>query len=151
MRIEQRIRELGIALPEASKPKAMYIPVKRAGNLLFVSGQLPIKDDGGLLTGKLGQERSLEYGQDAARRCVINMLAALKSELGDLDLVKGVIKLQSFVNSEAGFTQQHIVTNAASELLYEVFGEIGRHARTAIGTNQLPLDATVEIEAIVEV
>ena len=151
MIVERKIKELGIELPAVSPPKAMYVPVKRVGNLLFVSGHLPINDDGTMITGKLGQERGVEYGQSAARRCAINLLATLKSELGDLDLVMNIVKLQSFVSSEAGFDQQHIVTNAASELLYEVFGESGRHARTAVGTNQLPLDATVEIEAIVEV
>jgi len=151
MTIEQRIQELGIKLPVSSPPKAMYVPIKRTGNLLYVSGQLPIKEDGTLYTGKLGTENNIEYGQEAARFCIINMLAALKAELGELDLIRNIVKIQSFVNSEPDFTQQHIVTNAASELLYDVFGETGRHARSAIGTSQLPLGATVEIEAVIEI
>ena len=151
MKVEERLKELGIELPEVSPPKAMYVPERRVGNLVYVSGQLPVKEDGTFYQGKLGREHDVKTGQAAARRCAIGIIAALKAELGDLDLVKGIIKLQSFVNCEPDFNQQHIVTNGASELLFEVFGEIGKHARTAIGTNQLPLDATIEIEAIVEV
>lgn len=151
MSVEQKLKELGIILPEVSPPKAMYLPLKRVGNLIFVSGHLPINEDGTMYTGKLGKEHNVKSGQEAARRCAISMLATLKAQLGDLDLIKGIIKLQSFVSSEVGFTEQHIVTNAASELFVEVFGEKGMHARTAIGTNQLPLDATVEIEAIIEI
>lgn len=151
VKVEKRLEELGINLPEVSAPKAKYVPVRKVGNLLFVSGQLPVKEDGSLYTGKLGREHDVQSGQDAARRCAINLLATLKAELGDLDLVKSIVKLQSFVSCEAGFTEPHIVTNAASELLIEAFGESGWHARTAIGTNQLPLDAAVEIDAIVEV
>ncbi|MCL2228016.1 MAG: RidA family protein [Oscillospiraceae bacterium] len=151
MKIEKKLEELGIKIPEVSPPKAKYVPVRRVGNLLFVSGQLPVKEDGTMYTGKVGKEHDIESGQAAARRCAITMLATLKAELGDLDLIKGFVKLQSFVSSEVGFDQQHIVTNAASELFLDVFGEAGKHARTAVGTNQLPMDATVEIEAIIEV
>ena len=151
MNVEERILELGIKLPETTAPKGMYIPVKRAGGLLYVSGQLPVGEDGELLTGKIGGERDLGYGQEAARRCVIGILAALKNELGDLGLVKGVAKLQVFVNCEPDFTQQPLVGNGASELLFSIFGEPGRHARTSIGVNQLPLNASVEIDAIVDV
>jgi len=148
---EEKIKELGIKLPESAPPRAMYVPVKRVGNLLFVSGQLPMREDGTILKGKLGQERDIEFGQEAARLCAVSILAALKAELGDLDLVKNIVKLQVFVNCETGFDFPHLVANGASELLYEVFGEPGRHARSAIGTNQLPLNTTVEVEAIVEV
>jgi len=151
MRAEEKIRGLGINLPESAPPRAMYVPVKRVGNLLYVSGQLPMREDGTILTGKLGKEHTIEYGQEAARLCAVRVLAALKAELGDLDLIKNVVKLQVFVNSEVDFVMQHLVANGASELLYEVFGEAGRHARSAIGTYQLPLDTTVEVEAIVEV
>jgi len=151
MIIEKRIEELGIIIPEVSPPKAMYVPAKRVGNLLFVSGHLPIREDGVLMTGKLGKDHDIEHGKMAARHCAINMLATLKAELGDLDLIKGFVKLQSFVSCDSGFDQQHMVTNAASELIFEIFGEVGRHARTAVGTNQLPLGATVEIEAIIEI
>jgi len=151
MSVEKKLDELGIKLPEFSPPKAKYVPAKKAGNLLFVSGQLPVKEDGTIFTGKLGRDHDVQSGQAAAYRCAINLLATLKYELGDLDKVKSIVKLQSFVSCETGFSQPHIVTNAASELLIEVFGENGRHARTAIGTNQLPLDATIEIDAIIEI
>lgn len=152
MKIEKRIEELGITLPESSEPKAMYIPVKQVGNLLFVSGQLPSKLDGSLLyTGKLGQDLTLEQGQECARACIINMLAAVKYYLKDLDKIKNVVKLQAFVASKTGFDQQHLVTNGASELLFDIFGDIGKHARTAVGINQLPMNAPVEIEAIFEI
>lgn len=152
MKIEQKIESLGITLPAASEPKAMYIPVKQVGNLLFVSGQLPTNAKGELLyKGKLGESLTLEQGQECARACIINMLAAVRYHVKDLDKVKNVIKLQAFVASQTGFENQHLVTNGASELLYEIFGEAGRHARTAVGINQLPLDAPVEIEAIFEI
>ncbi|MCL2392020.1 MAG: RidA family protein [Oscillospiraceae bacterium] len=151
MNIEKRLKELDIALPEVSPPRAMYVPVKRVGNLLFVSGHLPVKEDGTIYTGKLGKEHNAEYGQAAARRCIISMLATLKAELGSLDVIKGFVKLQSFVSCEVGFENQPLVTNGASELLVEIFGEIGRHTRTAVGTNQLPFDATIEIDAIIEI
>ena len=150
MIIEEKIRELGIALPTMSAPKAMYVPVVQTGNLCFVSGQLPMNGDD-LCTGKVGDTRTLEEAQEAARLCIINGLAALRAHLGDLDRVKRIVKLQAFVASQTGFDKQHIVVNAASQLLFDVFGEAGRHARTAVGLNQLPLDATIEIEMIVEV
>lgn len=150
MNAEIKLKQLGIELPPSSPPGAMYVPVKQTGNVLYVSGQVPMKAGKPIYTGKVGSQRSIEYGQEAARLCVVNMLAALKDYLGDLDKVKSVVKLLAFVNSETGFDQQHIVINAASELLYEVFGEAGRHARSAVGTNQLPMDVTVEIEAIIE-
>ncbi|MCW6093171.1 RidA family protein [Clostridium sporogenes] len=151
MRIEQKIKELGIKLPELSTPNAMYVPVKQLGNALFVSGQAPLVNGEPAYTGKVGEERTLEEAEKAAKLCTINMLTAVKEYLGDLDRVVNVVKVQAFVNSTVGFTQQHIVVNAASQLLYDVFGDAGRHARTAVGTNQLPLDITVEIEAIFEI
>lgn len=151
MNAEQKLLAMGIELPEASAPKAMYIPVKQVGNLLFVSGQIPLWNGQLAYTGKLGKDLSLAEGEEAARICIINMLSALKSYLNDLDKIKNVVKLQAFVSSEPGFDKQHILINAASQMLYDVFGECGRHTRTAIGTNQLPLDAPVEIEAIFEI
>ncbi|HOY26194.1 MAG: RidA family protein [Thermotogaceae bacterium] len=151
MFIEKRIEELGIELPPSPLPGAMYVPVKRLGKALYISGQVPMKDGKPIYTGKVGSERSIEYAQEAARLCVINMLAAVREYLGDLDRVADIVKLQAFVNSETGFTNQHIVANAASQLLYDIFGEAGRHTRTAVGTNQLPMDFTVEIEAIIEI
>ena len=151
MTVEKKIEELGIDLPAASAPAAMYIPVKQTGSILFVSGQIPMVKGAMLHPGHVGAEVSLEEAQEAARVCVINMLAAVRFHLGDLDRVKNVVKLQAFVNSADGFNRQHIVTNAASQLLFDVFGEAGRHARTAVGVSQLPMDAPVEIEAVFEV
>jgi enamine deaminase RidA (YjgF/YER057c/UK114 family) len=151
MIIEQKLKELQIVLPEAVKPAAMYIPAKQIGNALYISGQIPFRDNELVYTGKVGSERSLEEAQDAAKICVVNIIAAAKEYLGDLDKINNVIKLQGFVNSEATFNQAHIVINAASKLLYDIFGEAGRHARTVICTNELPLDASVEIEAIIEI
>lgn len=151
MIVEKRLEEMDIRLPELSAPKALYVPVVQTGKLCFVSGQIPMLDGQLLYAGKVGAERTLEEGQEAARICAVNLLAALRAHLGDLDRICRVVKLQAFVNSQTGFMQQHIVVNAASQLLYDALGEKGHHARTAVGTNQLPMDATVEIEAIVEV
>jgi len=151
MIIENRIKDLGLELPPSSPPGALYIPVKRSGNNLYVSGQVPMKNGIPIYTGKIGNQRNLEYGKEAAKLCVLNMLAALKDYVGNLDLITNVVKLQVFVNSEVGFTEQHIVANAASQLLHDIFGEKGHHARTAVGTNQLPMDFTVEIEGIFQV
>lgn len=151
MIIEKKLAETGIELPAMSAPKAMYVPVVQTGDLLFVSGQIPMLDDQLLYTGKVGDTRTLEDAQAAARICVINGLAALKAYLGDLDKIQRFVKVQAFVASKTGFDQQHIVVNAASQLLFDIFGEAGRHARTAVALNQLPMDATIEIEFIVEV
>lgn len=151
MNVEKKIEALGISLPEMSPPKAMYIPVRSLGNALFVSGQVPFENGELRYSGKVGGERTLEEGEEAARLCIVNLLAAVKAYLGDLDKVKNVVKVQAFVNSTPDFTQQHIVVNAASQLLFDVFGECGRHARTAVAVPVLPMDATVEIEAILEV
>ena len=148
---EQKIASMGIELPAMSEPKAMYVPVVQTGNLCFVSGQIPMVGDSLVYTGKVGDTRTLEEARSAAKICVINALAALKAHLGDLDRITRFIKVQAFVASKVGFDQQHIVVNAASQLLFDIFGEVGRHARTAVALNQLPLDATVEIEFIVEI
>lgn len=151
MTIDEKLSELGITLPEAAAPAAMYVPVRQAGNILFVSGQIPVSGGKPVYTGKAGGERSLEEAKSAARLCAINILAAVKNHLGSLDKVRNVLKLQIFVNSAAGFAQQHLVANGASELIAEVFGEAGRHARTAVGVPELPMDVTVEVEAMIEV
>jgi len=151
MLTEKRIEELGHKLPKPQPPGALYVPVKRSGNLLFVSGQVPMHEGVPVYTGKIGSERSIEYGIEAAQMCVMNMLSSLKDYCGDLDKIKDVIKLQIFVSSDTGFDKQHIVGNAASQILIDVFGTAGYHARTAIGTNQLPLNFCVEIEGIFEV
>ncbi|MDO4965501.1 MAG: RidA family protein [Lachnospiraceae bacterium] len=151
MNIENKIKELGINLPEAAKPAAMYIPVKQTGNLLFVSGQIPMVDGKLAYTGKAGADKTLEEAQAAARVCAINIISAVKGYIGDLDKVKSIVKITAFVASETGFDKQHLVANGASELLFDVFGEAGRHTRSAVAVNQLPLDSLVEVEAIIEV
>ena len=151
MNIENRIKELGIELPVAAAPAAMYIPVKQAGNLLFVSGQIPVKDGVMQYTGKVGEDKTLEEAEAAARLCAINIISAVKAYVGDLDKVKSIVKITAFVASKTGFDKQHLVANGASSLLFDVFGEAGRHTRSAVSVNQLPLDAPVEVEAIIEI
>jgi enamine deaminase RidA (YjgF/YER057c/UK114 family) len=149
-RISDRLAELGIALPEPAAPVAAYVPAVEANGMLHISGQLPF-DDGQLMTGRLGEDRDLEYGRRAARRCGVMLLAQMRSALGSLDRVERVVKLGVFVNSAAGFTDQPKVANGASELMEQVFGEAGRHARSAVGVPVLPLGAAVEIDAVVAV
>jgi enamine deaminase RidA (YjgF/YER057c/UK114 family) len=147
---EGRLAELGITLPAPNPPVAAYVPTVRTGNLVFVSGQGPLKD-GALVTGKVGRDVTVEEAQDAARLTCLAGLAALKAEVGDLNKVSRVVKLTVFVNSAPGFDQQPTVGNGASELLQEVFGEAGRHARSAIGMAELPFNMCVEVEFIFEV
>lgn len=149
--IEKRLNEIGIILPEAPKPVAAYIPaVTAVEKLVFLSGQ-DCRVNGVLLyEGKVGKALTVEQGQQAARQCMINLLAVLKAQIGDLDRVKKVVKLLGFVNSADGFNKQPFVMNGASELLIEVFGDAGRHARSALAANELPFDTPVEIEMIVE-
>jgi len=149
-RISARLAELGIELPEPAAPVAAYVPAVEARGLLHISGQLPF-DEGQLMTGRLGEDRALEYGQRAARRCAIMLLAQMRAALGSLDRVGRVVKLGVFVSSAAGFTDQPKVANGASELMEQVFGEAGRHARSAVGVPVLPLGAAVEIDAVVAV
>ena len=149
-RISNRLDELGITLPEPAAPVAAYVPAVEANGLLHISGQLPF-DEGQLMTGRLGEDRDVEYGQQAARRCGIMLLAQMRAALGSLDRVERVVKLGVFVNSAGPFTDQPRVANGASELMEQVFGEAGRHARSAVGVPVLPLGAAVEIDAIVAV
>lgn len=151
MAIDDRLRELGITLPQAPKPVAVYIPAVRSGNLLFISGQLPSENGQLPETGKLGGDVSVEQGQAAARRATLNALAIARDMLGSLDHVSQVVRLVGYVASAEGFTQQSVVVNGASELLGQIFGEQGRHARLALGAAELPLNAPVEIELILEV
>ena len=150
MLIETKLTGLGYTLPEMSPPGALYTPVKQVGNVLYVSGQIPWVNGVPKYTGKVGGERDIAYGQEAARLCILNMLAALKDYLGDLDKIKQVVRIYVVVNSVVGFTEQHLVANGASGLLISLFGAQGSPARMAVGTNQLPLDVTVEIEGIFE-
>jgi len=150
-KIEKRLEELGITLPKASEPRFSYIPCNQTGNLLYLSGQ-DCRVDGELMyQGKLGNELTIEQGQEAARQTIINCLSVLKAYLGDLDRVVKIVKLLGFVNSAPGFADQPYVMNGASNLLVEVFGDAGKHARSAIGTSELPFHTPVEIEIIVEI
>lgn len=148
--IVDRIVALGIALPEPAAPVAAYVPAVEAGGLLHISGQLPF-DDGALMTGRLGENRDLEFGAQAARACGIMLIAQMRKALGSLDRVERIVKLGVFVNSAGTFTDQPKVANGASELMEQVFGEPGRHARSAVGVPVLPLGAAVEIDAIVAI
>ena len=150
MSIESKLAELGIALPEPVAPVAAYVPVVVHGGFAHVSGQLPFID-GQLVTGRLGEDVALDQGTAAARACGLMILAQLKAALGSLDRVERVVKLGAFVNSTGSFTDQPKVANGASELMAEVFGDAGRHARSAVGVPVLPLGAAVEVDAIVAV
>ncbi len=150
MSIEKRLTELGITLPEAPRPVAAYVPAVSSGNLLFVSGQLCLVNGELLSKGRVGREVSLKQGYEAARIAAINSLAIVNQELGSLDKVKRVVKVVGYVASDPDFYDQPKVVNGASELLAEVFGDQGRHARSAVGVNSLPLNTPVEIEVIVE-
>jgi len=151
---EKILADAGITLPPAPKAAANYLPCQRSGNLLYLSGHLPLNEDGSLRTGKIGpNHQTVEYGYQAARQVGLNLIATLQNELdGDLDRVEQIVKLFGIVQSADGFHEQHKVVNGCSDLMVQVFGsERGMHARSAIGTNALPLDLSVEIEAIVRV
>ena len=148
--IEERLKALNIVLPTPPKPAGSYVPVTISGKIAYVSGQIPIEDGKITHKGKVPSPQSLEEAQKAARLCIINALAQLKAEIGSLDKVTRVLKVSGFVNSSPDFTEQPKVINAASDLLFEIFGEKGKHSRVAIGAASLPLDSTVEIDMIVE-
>jgi enamine deaminase RidA (YjgF/YER057c/UK114 family) len=148
MNIDDRLRDMGLTLPTAPKPVAAYIPAMRVGELLMVSGQLPLKDGTLLATGPVGAGVTLEQAQTAARQCVLNALAIAKAELGgDWSRLVHAVRLGVFVQSPDGYADQPKVANGASELLVALMGEAGRHVRAAVGVNALPLNATVEVEA----
>ena len=152
MSAEARVEELDLKLPEAPKPVAAYVPFVRTGNLVFISGQVPFKDGALLSTGPVPSMASVEDARLAARQCGLNALAVLADALdGDLDRVQGIVRLGVFVNSDPDFTEQPKVGNGVSELMLEVFGDAGRHARAAVGSISLPLGATVEVEMIAQV
>lgn len=146
-----RIKELGITLPEVAKPAGAYVPAVQSGNLVFTAGQIPLVEGKLVATGKVGKEISVEQAKDIARICALNAVAAIKGVVGDLDRVKKVVKVVGFVASTPDFIQQPQVINGASELLEQIFGENGIHARSAVGVAVLPLDAPVEVELIVEI
>jgi enamine deaminase RidA (YjgF/YER057c/UK114 family) len=149
-RIAQRLSDLGISLPEPAAPVAAYVPTVLAGGLLHVSGQLPF-DGGTLMAGRLGEDRDIDFGRRAARACAIMLIAQIDKALGGLDRVERIVKLGVFVSSAGDFTDQPQVANGASELMEQVFGDAGRHARSAVGVPVLPLGAAVEVDAIVAV
>jgi enamine deaminase RidA (YjgF/YER057c/UK114 family) len=148
--ISQRLAEHGVVLPEPAAPVAAYVPTVLAGGLLHISGQLPF-EDGVLMTGRLGEDRDIDFGRRAARACAIMLLAQAAKALGGLDHVRRIVKLGVFINSAADFTDQPKVANGASELMEQIFGEAGKHARSAVGVPVLPLGAVVEVDAIVAV
>ena len=150
MSIENRLTELGITLPDAPAPAANYVPFVQTGNLVFSSGQIS-QNEAGLITGKQCDAMSVEQGAEAARRCGLALIAQLKAAIGDLDRVKRVVKLTGFVNSTPDFTEQPKVVNGCSDLMVQVFGDAGRHARAAVSAPSLPLGVSVEIEAVFEI
>ena len=148
--IEEKIESLGIKLPSPPTPAGSYVPVIKTGNLLFVSGQIPMEDGKVVFTGKVSDD-NLETAQKSARMCAINILAQLKRELEDLDKISKIVRLSGFVNSVPDFSQQPKVINPASDLFFEIFGEKGKHSRIAVGVTSLPLNSMTEIDAIVEI
>jgi enamine deaminase RidA (YjgF/YER057c/UK114 family) len=149
--IEKRLSDLGVTLPVAAAPAANYVPYCRTGNLLFTAGQLPLKDGKLQASGLLGRDVDTANGKDAAKYCAINILAQAKAALGDLEKIRRLVKITVFVASMPEFVEQHLVANGASDFLVAALGERGKHARSAVGTASLPLNAAVEIEAIFEV
>ena len=150
MSVYDKLKDLGITLPPVSTPAAAYVPFVRTGNLVFLSGHIA-RRDGKPWVGQLGKDMGTEQGQAAARAIAIDLLGTLHAAVGDLDQVKRIVKVMSLVNSTPAFTEQHLVTNGASELFGQVFGDRGAHARSAFGVAQIPLGACVEIELVAEV
>ena len=148
--IEEKLESLGITLPNPPTPAGSYVPVIRTGNLLFISGQIPMENGKVVFTGKVSDD-NLETAQKSAKMCAINILAQIKREVGDLDKVSKIVRLSGFVNSVSEFTQQPKVINPASDLFFEIFGEKGKHSRIAVGVASLPLGSMTEIDAIIEV
>ncbi|MDR3611703.1 MAG: RidA family protein [Ignavibacteriaceae bacterium] len=148
--IEQKLKELGYSLPEPAKPLAAYIPAMKIDKMVYTSGQLPSVNGQLMYKGKIGFNFTEEDGQKAAVLSLLNCLAVIKSVCGDLDQIEHVVKLTAFINSADGFTNQPKVANGASELLLKIFGEAGKHVRSAVGVNELPLDAALEIEMTVK-
>ncbi len=149
--IEKRLSDLGVTLPVAAAPAANYVPYCRSGNLLFTAGQLPLKEGKLQASGLLGREVDTASGKEAAKHCAINILAQAKAALGDLEKIRRLVKITVFVASAPDFVEQHLVANGASDFLVAVLGDRGKHARSAVGTASLPLNAAVEIEAVFEV
>ena len=149
--IEKRLLELGVVLPEAAAPAANYVPFAQTGQLLFTAGQLPLKDGKLMAMGLLGRELGTEAGKLAAKWCAVNVLAQVKAAVGDLGRIKRLVKITVFVASTPDFIEQHVVANGASDFLAAALGDAGKHARSAVGVAVLPMNAPVEVEAIVEI
>jgi enamine deaminase RidA (YjgF/YER057c/UK114 family) len=149
--VEDRLAEIGLSVPDVAKPVASYVPAVRTGSYIYTSGQVPLRDGQLITTGKVGAGVSPEDARECAQQCALNAIAAVKAELGDLDLVKRVVKVVCFIASDSAFTGQPQVANGASDLLGKAFGDSGVHARSAVGVPVLPLDAPVEVEIVVEV
>lgn len=149
--IEKRLSELGVTLPVAAAPAANYVSFVKTGNLLFTAGQLPLKDGKLQVSGLLGADVDTAAGREGARLCAINILAQAKAALGDLEKISRIVKITVFVASTPDFAEQHLVANGASDFLAEVLGERGKHARSAVGMASLPLNAAVEVEAVIEI
>lgn len=150
-RIDRKLAELGLTLPTPAAPVASYVPAVQAGGMLYISGQISFDADGSLMTGRLGADRDLDYGIAAARRCGLMLVAQMKAALGDLSRVERIVKLGVFVNSTADFIDQPKVANGASDLMVALFGDAGKHARSAVSAPSLPLGVAVEIDAVVQV
>jgi enamine deaminase RidA (YjgF/YER057c/UK114 family) len=148
--IDGRLAALGASLPVAAAPAANYVPFARTGNLVFTAGQLPLREGKLVASGLLGRDVDTAAGKEAAKFCAINILAQAKAALGDLEKIRRLVKITVFVASASDFTEQHLVANGASDFLVSVLGERGKHARSAVGTASLPLNAAVEIEAVIE-
>jgi len=148
---EEKLQRMGLSLPQSSAPVANYVTAVRSDNLVFLSGVAPRSADGSMITGKLGRELTVEQGYEAARLCALNLLANLKKEIGDLDKLRHIVKVLGMVNSAPEFGEQPKVINGASDLFVEVFGDKGKHARSAVGMGALPSGIAVEVEMVVEV
>ena len=151
MTAEKNLNKLNINLPKAPDPVGAYVASKIVGNLVYISGQLPLSNEGKLIKGKIGKDLNLEQGQESAKLCALNLLAQLKKITGSLDKVKSCIKITGYVNSTDSFIDQPKVINGASDLISQIFGDKGKHARAAVSVNSLPLGASVEVEGIFEV
>ncbi len=152
MNIENKLKQMGIEIKEASSPVAAYVNCVRSGQLLFISGKLPVKDGKILYKGKVGKNLSVEEAQKAAELCIIEILSVVKAEISDLDKIKKIVKITGYIQSADDFYEQHLVLNGASNLLLEIFGrEKGTHSRAALGMNALPLNSAIEIDAVVEI
>ena len=151
MSTEEKLKKLNIILPKAPDPVGGYVASKIVGNLVFISGQLPLNSEGKLIKGKIGKELNLEQGQEAAKFCALNLLAQLKKICGSLDKVKSCVKITGYVNSTDSFVDQPKIVNGASDLISQIFGDNGKHTRAAVSTNSLPLGAAVEVDGIFEI